>query len=98
MSTLGKGAPPESGSTARKDAFIFFEPDPETGRASLKQEPQIVTRSGVRKGVQAPPVGRNMDVCRNWNEGDDLDNNIRPFGFAREADWILILVIGLIYH
>ena len=23
-----------------------------------------------------------------WNEGDDLDNNIKPFGFAREADWI----------
>ncbi|MEC8658695.1 MAG: CotH kinase family protein [Verrucomicrobiota bacterium] len=90
MSTLGKGAPPESGSTARKDAFIFFfEPDPETGRASLKQEPQIFTRSGVRKRGSSssgwPKYGMSVET---WNEGDDLDNNIRPFGFAREADWI----------
>ena len=90
MSTLGKGAPPESGSTARKDAYIFFfEPDPETGRTSLKQEPQVVTRSGIRKRGSSssgwPKYGMSVET---WNEGDDMDNNIKPFGFAREADWI----------
>ena len=90
MSTLGKGGPPDSGSTSRKDAYLFFfEPDPETGRTSLKQEPQVVTRSGIRKRGSSsagwPKYGMSVET---WNDGDDLDNNIRPFGFAREADWI----------
>ncbi|NCG27143.1 MAG: hypothetical protein GWP42_06340 [Verrucomicrobiales bacterium] len=90
MSTLGKGGPPDSGSTARKDAYIFFfEPDPETGRTTLTQAPQIMTRSGIRKRGSSsagwPKYGMSVET---WNDGDNEDNNIKPFGFAREADWI----------
>ncbi|MCP4848537.1 MAG: hypothetical protein GY899_11385 [Verrucomicrobiaceae bacterium] len=91
MSTLGKGSPPETSSTTRKAAYMFFyEPDPETGRAVLSGEAALGTRAGIRKrGSSSGGWPKYAMSVETWNDGDDEDRNIKPIGFAREADWIL---------
>jgi hypothetical protein len=91
MSTLGKGSPPETGSTTRKAAYMFFyEPDPGTGRAVLSGEADLGTRAGLRKrGSSSGGWPKYAMSVETWNDGDDEDRNIKPLGFSREADWIL---------
>jgi hypothetical protein len=90
LSTFGKGAPPESGSTLRKDVFmLIYEPDPITGRTTFASEPTVATRGGFKKRGSSsagfPKYGMSFE---SWNEfGEDKD--IKPLGFASEADWIL---------
>ena len=91
MTTLGTGAPPGSSATTRKTAYMFFyEPDPETGRTSLRDVAALGTRAGVRKrGSSSSGWPKYAMSVETWNDGDDEDRNIKPLGFAREADWIL---------
>jgi len=104
QSTLGGGTPPGSGSTTRKPSYLFFfEPDPQTGRTRLTQVPQLTTRAGVRKrgnsssGWPKYPmsiefwqdIGLDLDRDGSIAINEELDNNLRPMGMNREADWVL---------
>ncbi|MFN0125752.1 MAG: CotH kinase family protein [Verrucomicrobiales bacterium] len=91
VSTLGQGAPPETDSTTRKSAYMFFfEPDPLTGRTILTQSPALTTRAGVRKrGSSSGGWPKYSMSVETWRDGDDEDRNIEPLGMDREADWIL---------
>lgn len=90
LSTFGEGAPPESGSTIRKDVFmLIYEPDPVTGRTTLDSTPTVTTRGGFRKRGSSsagfPKYGMSLET---WDENND-DRNLNIFGFGSEADWIL---------
>ena len=91
ISTLGTGSPPDTGSTTRKECFMFFfEPDPETGRTVLSQSPKLTTRAGIRRRGSSSGYWPKYSLSvETWNDGDDDDRNIEPLGMAREADWIL---------
>ena len=91
MTTLGTGSPPGSSATTRKTVYMFFyEPDPETGRTSLREVAALGTRAGVRKrGSSSSGWPKYAMSVETWNDGNDEDRNIKPLGFAREADWIL---------
>ena len=90
LSTFGKGGPPGTSATTRKDTFmLIYEPDPETGRTTLEGTPAISTRGGFRKrgssSANFPKYGMSFE---SWDE-DDFDRDIEPLGMAPEADWIL---------
>ena len=90
LSTFGKGAPPESGSTLRKDVFmLIYEPDEVTGRATLSGDPVVASRGGYRKrGSSSAGNPKYSMSLETWDEfGNDKD--IKALGFASEADWIL---------
>ena len=91
VSTLGTGTPPDTSSTLRKTAYMFFfEPDPVTGRSTLTQSPALTTRAGVRRrGSSSGGWPKYSLAVETWLDGEDEDRNIEPFGMAREADWIL---------
>ncbi len=91
LSTLGTGAPPGTGATTRKTAFMFFfEPDPQTGRTILTQSPALTTRAGVRRrGSSSGGWPKWSLSVETWRDGDDEDRNIEPFGMPVEADWVL---------
>ncbi|MCH2060071.1 MAG: CotH kinase family protein [Verrucomicrobiales bacterium] len=91
MTTLGTGSPPASSATTRKTAYMFFyEPDPETGRTSLREVAALGSRAGIRKrGSSSSGWPKYAMSVETWNDGDDEDRNIKPLGFSREADWIL---------
>ncbi|MGK0187810.1 MAG: hypothetical protein ACI9R3_003601 [Verrucomicrobiales bacterium] len=91
VSTLGTGSPPDTSSTTRKTAFMFFfEPDPLTGRTVLTQSPAITTRAGVRRrGSSSGAWPKYSLSVETWRDGDDQDRTIEPLGMPREADWIL---------
>lgn len=90
LSTFGKGSPPSSGATTRKDTFmLIYEPSPETGRASFTGTPSIATRGGFRKRGSSsagfPKYGMSFE---SWDENGE-DKDIEPLGLAPEGDWIL---------
>ena len=90
LSTFGKGGPPGTSATTRKDTFmLIYEPDPETGRTTLGGTPAVSTRGGYRKRGSSsagfPKYGMSFE---SWDE-DDFDQDIAPLGLAPEADWIL---------
>ena len=90
LSTFSKGAPPETGSTTRKDVFLLiYEPDPVTGRTTFASEPSVATRGGFKKrGSSSAGNPKYSMSLETWDEfGNDKD--IKPLGFASEADWIL---------
>jgi hypothetical protein len=91
ISTLGKGSPPSTSSTTRREAYMFFfEPDPETGRTVLTQSPQLTTRAGIRRRGSSSGYWPKYSLSiETWKDGNDDDRNIEPLGMAREADWIL---------
>jgi hypothetical protein len=91
LSTLGTGSPPSTSSTLRKAAYLFFfEPDPVTGLTTLTQSPALTTRSGVRRrGSSSGGWPKYSLSIETWRDGDDEDRSIKPFGMAKEADWIL---------
>ncbi len=90
LSTFGKGGPPSTTVTTRKDTFmLIYEPDPATGRASFTGTPTVATRGGFRRrgssSANFPKYGMSFE---SWDENGD-DQDITPFGFSPEADWIL---------
>ncbi|MEJ6642441.1 MAG: CotH kinase family protein [Akkermansiaceae bacterium] len=90
LSTFSKGAPPESGSTSRKDVFmLIYEPDPITGRTTFASEATVSTRGGFKKrGSSSAGNPKYSMSLETWDEfGNDKD--IKPMDFASEADWIL---------
>ena len=90
LSTFGKGAPPSTDSTTRKDVFmLLFEPDPVTGRTTLESVPTVATRGGFRKrGSSSGGNAKYSMSLETWDEfGEDQD--IKPLDFKSEADWIL---------
>ncbi len=91
ISTLGKGSPPSTSSTTRREAYMFFfEPDPETGRTVLTQNPQLTTRAGIRRRGSSSGYWPKYSLSiETWKDGNDDDRNIEPLGMSREADWIL---------
>jgi len=91
ISTLGKGSPPDTSSTTRRAAHMFFfEPDPETGRTVLTQSPQLTTRAGIRRRGSSSGYWPKYSLSiETWKDGNDDDRNIEPLGMSREADWIL---------
>lgn len=90
LSTFGKGAPPGSSATTRKDTFmLIYEPAPETGRSSFNGTPTIATRGGFRKrGSSSAGFPKYAMSFESWDENDN-DKDIEPLGMAPEADWIL---------
>jgi len=90
LSTFSKGAPPESGSTSRKDVFmLIYEPDAITGRTTFASEPDVATRGGFRKrGSSSAGNPKYSMSLETWNEFNE-DKDIKPLGFSSEADWIL---------
>lgn len=90
LSTFGKGAPPPTSATTRKDVFmLIFEPDEITGRTTLDSVPTVATRGGFRKrgssSANNPKYSMSLET---WDEfGEDQD--IKPMDFKSEADWIL---------
>lgn len=90
LSSFGAGPPPESGTTIRDDVFmLIFEPDEVTGRTTLDRAPTIATRGGYRKRGSSSATNLKYSMSlETWDEfGNDQD--IKPLGFASEADWIL---------
>ena len=90
LSTFGKGVPPSTGSTTRKDVFmLIYEPDPVTGRTTFNSEPMVATRGGFKKrGSSSADFPKYSMSLETWDEfGEDKD--IKPLGFSSEADWIL---------
>ncbi len=90
LSTFGKGGPPGSNSTTRKDTFmLIYEPDPATGRSTFEGTPSVATRGGFRKRGSSsagfPKYGMSFE---SWDENRE-DKDIEPLGMAPEADWIL---------
>jgi hypothetical protein len=89
LSTFGKGSPPSTSATTRKDTFmLIYEPNPETGRSSFTGTPSIATRGGFRKRGSSsagfPKYGMSFE---SWDENGD-DKDISPLGLSPEADWI----------
>ena len=73
LSTFGKGGPPGSSATTRKDTFmLIYEPDPVTGRTTLEGTPSISTRGGYRKrgssSANFPKFGMSFE---SWDDDDD---------------------------
>ncbi len=91
ISSHGAGTPPSTNSTSRKAvSMLFFEPDPETGRTLLTEDPVLATRAGIRRrGSSSGNWPKYSLSVETWRDGDDEDRNIKPLGLAREADWIL---------
>ncbi len=90
LSSFGKGGPPGSSATTRKDTFmLIYEPDPITGRTTLEGTPAIATRGGYRKrGSSSANFPKYAMSLESWDENDE-DKDIEPLGLAPEADWIL---------
>jgi len=90
LSSFGKGAPPDSGSSLRKDTFmLIYEPDEVTGRTTLDGDPVIATRGGYRKrGSSSAGNPKYSMSLETWDEFG-ADQDIKPLGFSSEADWIL---------
>ncbi len=84
------GQPPGANDSRRVPGFmLIYEPDPETGRATLTGEPSLGTRCGYRKrGSSSGNFAKYAMALESWNEFDE-DVNIRPLGFSAEGDWIL---------
>lgn len=91
ISTLGKGSPPGTSSTTRRASHMFFfEPDAQTGRTILTGAPALTTRAGIRRRGSSSGYWPKYSLSvETWKDGEDEDRNIKPFGMAREADWIL---------
>lgn len=91
ISSYGTGTPPSTGSTSRRAvSMLFFEPDPETGRTRLTEDPVLSTRAGIRRrGSSSGNWPKYSLAVETWRDGDDEDRNIEPLGLPREADWIL---------
>lgn len=90
LSTFGKGGPPGTDATTRKDTFmLIYEPDPVTGRTTFGGTPSVATRGGYRKrgssSANFPKYGMSFE---SWDD-EDFDQDIEPLGMAPEADWIL---------
>ena len=84
------GQPPGANDSRRVPGFmLIYEPDPETGRATLTGEPSLGTRCGYRKrGSSSGNFAKYAMALESWNEFDE-DVDIRPLGFSAEGDWIL---------
>jgi hypothetical protein len=90
LSSFGKGSPPTSEATTRKDVFmLIYEPDPITSRTTLSGTPSLATRGGYRKrGSSSGGFPKYPMSLESWDESDE-DKDIEPLGFGAEGDWIL---------
>ncbi len=69
--------------------WAVFEPDAESGRASLDKQPDLQTRAGVRlRGSSTLAFPKKSYRIEAWDEGDD-DKDVSPLGLPEESDWIL---------
>jgi hypothetical protein len=87
---FSRGQPPGADARTRVPGFmLIYEPDPETGRATLTGEPSLGTRCGYRKrGSSSGGFPKYAMALESWNEFDE-DVDIKPLGFSAEGDWIL---------
>ncbi len=70
--------------------WMIFEPDPETGRTSLRDPPTLVTRSGLRRrGSSTVGNPKYSLAVEAWRDDSDVDADISPLGLPPDADWVL---------
>ncbi|HUF62342.1 MAG TPA: CotH kinase family protein [Verrucomicrobiales bacterium] len=70
--------------------WMLFEPDPETGRTSLRDEPALVTRSGLRRrGSSTIGNPKYSLAVEAWRDDADADVDIAPLGLPPDSDWVL---------
>ncbi len=84
----GAGAFTVSG-TDQNAMVAFFEVDEQTGRSSLTNKPQLITRAGVnRRGSSTEGFPKASLAVELWNEfNDDTDHEV--LGMPAESDWVL---------
>jgi hypothetical protein len=77
-------------SAADQTAMVaFFEVDEQTGRSSLTNKPQVISRAGVnRRGSSTQDLPMASLAVEFWDEfNDDTDHEV--LGMPAESDWVL---------
>jgi len=84
------GATTYPGSGTDQHAIVaFFEVDEQTGRSSLTNKPQLITRAGVnRRGSSTEGFPKASLAIEYWNEFND-DADYETLGMPAESDFVL---------
>ena len=85
---FGVASFPGSG-TDQTAIVAFFEVDEQTGRSSLTNKPQVITRAGInRRGSSTEGFPKASLAVEFWDEfNDDTDHEV--LGMPSESDWVL---------
>lgn len=85
--TWRKGDP---GGNSQMEAFwAVIEPDPVTGRASMRDKFQIATRAGLKRRGSSSFGWPKYSMSVEAQNEEGLDKGVKPLGLPRESDWIL---------
>lgn len=85
--TWRKGAP--GGNTQMEAFWAIIEPDPITGRASMRDKFQLATRAGLKRRGSSSFGWPKYSMSVEAQNEEGLDKGVKPLGMARESDWIL---------
>ena len=69
--------------------LMTFEPDPQTGRASLTNSPTVAMRAGLHiRGSSSGGFPKHQFKLELWDESDQ-DEHVPLLGLPSESDWVL---------